>query len=265
MRLQSLCRKATSVLRAEAIILAIAAVTGAMPVWAHPEQHRVQKVQHRPLAHRLAQHVALHADVVPEHTTASTSSAAPDLQPVGALKDVRLTGPVTDSEAGPSSESTPGPVTVSDRDSEGWTTVDPDANSAGGWRAALDRIQDKALSLVGIRYRRGGNSPANGFDCSGFVQYVLSRAAGVHLARSAAAQASEGKPVALGDLHTGDLVFFHTFGRGITHVGLYLGHGDFIHAPSTGEHVRVENINQPYWQSHYVKAVRPDNSGPDNS
>lgn len=118
------------------------------------------------------------------------------------------------------------------------------------------RVENKAMSLIGVRYRSGGNSPVSGFDCSGFVQYVLREAAGLRLPHSAASQATAGQQVDRDDLRKGDLVFFQTFGHGISHVGLYLGHGEFIHAPSSGKRVRVENFNTPYWQRRYLRAAR---------
>ncbi|WP_428839507.1 C40 family peptidase [Burkholderia latens] len=121
---------------------------------------------------------------------------------------------------------------------------------------AFTRVQEKALSLVGIRYRYGGRSPQNGFDCSGFVQYVLNTAVGIRVGRTAASQAALGGTVTRDDLRVGDLVFFNTRGARFSHVGLYMGNGRFVHAPSTGGRVRVEDLDSPYWRAHYTTAKR---------
>ncbi|WP_414706819.1 C40 family peptidase [Ralstonia sp. UBA689] len=120
----------------------------------------------------------------------------------------------------------------------------------------LERLRQSALNLVGIRYRYGGNAPQTGFDCSGLVQYVLRYTAGMHVGRTAASLAGEGRPVGREQLQLGDLVFFNTRGAGYSHVGIYLGRGQFVHAPSAGGRVRVENLAGSYWQSHYVGARR---------
>lgn len=130
------------------------------------------------------------------------------------------------------------------------------AMGADATRDPAAYVQEKALSLVGIPYRRGGTSPKSGFDCSGFVQYVLRAATGVRIARTAASQAREGLPVGQGQLHVGDLVFFNTLGRKFSHVGLYLGNDQFVHSPSKGGHVRLESLRSPYWQRHYVTGER---------
>ncbi|WP_233875028.1 C40 family peptidase [Paraburkholderia adhaesiva] len=122
--------------------------------------------------------------------------------------------------------------------------------------SALERLQSEALSLVGIRYRYGGSSPQSGFDCSGFVRYVLRKADSLHVGRTAASMAAEGQTVSEGDLRMGDLVFFDTRGGRFSHVGIYLGRGRFIHAPSRGGRVRVEDLGQAYWQEHFVGARR---------
>jgi cell wall-associated NlpC family hydrolase len=93
-----------------------------------------------------------------------------------------------------------------------------------------------AARELGVPYRYGGSSP-NGFDCSGLIAYVYGRL-GIQLPHNAAAQYGYGHPVDSGHLKPGDLVFFH----GLGHVGLYIGHGNFIHAPRSGERVSIQSL-----------------------
>ena len=123
----------------------------------------------------------------------------------------------------------------------------------------LGSLLDKAEDCLGIPYRRGGASP-KGFDCSGFVRFVFG-SVGIQLDRSSAAQAKQGEPIALAQIQPGDLLFFNTRGvrKGISHVGIYLGQGQFIHASSLrgpGTHcVKVANLAQEYFSRRLV-AVR---------
>lgn len=111
-----------------------------------------------------------------------------------------------------------------------------------------------ALTARGIRYRWGGTS-RRGFDCSGFTRYLMARNLGIELPHSASAQARYGKKVAFEDLQEGDLVFFRTYRRGISHVGVYVGNNRFIHAPRTGRSVAVDAI-AGYWRNRYATARR---------
>ena len=104
-----------------------------------------------------------------------------------------------------------------------------------------DKVVKYAKHLLGVRYVYGGSSPASGFDCSGFVRYVYGHF-GVRLAHSSFAQFTSGLKVSRGALHPGDLVFFD--GEG--HVGIYVGHNRFIHAPHSGTRVRIEQFGGWY-------------------
>lgn len=122
-----------------------------------------------------------------------------------------------------------------------------------------DRAADiaiEALSLVGIRYRYGGNSPEQGLDCSGLVRYVFREAGGTNLPRTSNEMSQRGQPVDKQDLQPGDLVFFNTLNRAFSHVGIYLGNNQFIHAPSTGRNVRVEDMDMSYWKTRFNGARR---------
>lgn len=113
-----------------------------------------------------------------------------------------------------------------------------------------------ALSLRRVRYRFGGHDPATGLDCSGLVRYVFGRTFGLQLPHSARRQFRLGQHVARAHLQAGDLVFFRTHGHGVSHVGLYLGGGLFLHAPAPGQRVRVDRLDARYWTHRYVGARR---------
>ena len=118
------------------------------------------------------------------------------------------------------------------------------------------QIAIEALSLVGIRYRYGGNSPEQGLDCSGLVRYVFREAGGTDLPRTSNEMSRRGQPVDKQDLQPGDLVFFNTLNRAFSHVGIYLGNNEFVHAPSAGRNVRVENMDMTYWKTRFNGARR---------
>ena len=116
----------------------------------------------------------------------------------------------------------------------------------------------QALFAVGVRYHYGGNSPDTGFDCSGLVAHVFDRAWGVALPRSAEEQRNVGRAVKRAELQPGDLVFYNTRNRPFSHVGIYLGDGNFVHAPRPGQRVRIESIDTPYWRARFSGARRLD-------
>lgn len=109
-----------------------------------------------------------------------------------------------------------------------------------------------ATDLIGTPYRNGG-STVDGFDCSGFVQYVYAQH-GVYIPRTVRRQAEVGSKVR--NAQAGDLVFFATDGHGPTHVGIALGPDRFIHAPSSRGVVRVEPFASAYWSSRFLEARR---------
>ena len=110
-----------------------------------------------------------------------------------------------------------------------------------------------SMDLVGTPYRWGGSTDT-GFDCSGMIQYVYKNALGVNLPRSSRDMAAASRTISTRDLQTGDLVFFNTSGSGISHVGLYLGGGKFLHAPRSGSTVQTESLSKPYYAQRLVKA-----------
>ena len=126
------------------------------------------------------------------------------------------------------------------------------------WQDKAQEVLISALSLTGIQYKYGGNSPATGFDCSGFVRYVFRNAANLSLPPTARAIAQIGKSVKKDELQPGDLVFFNTLKSAFSHVGIYLGDNKFIHAPSKGKSVQVESMQNSYWSSRFEGAQRLD-------
>jgi cell wall-associated NlpC family hydrolase len=138
----------------------------------------------------------------------------------------------------------------------------PGTSSAQGlmqWAGA--KTQDllaTSLSLMGVKYRVGSNDPGVGFDCSGFVQHVYKQAVGLLLPHSAYSMSLQGKTVAVNDLQPGDLVFFNTVRRQFSHVGIYIGENRFIHAPSHGKGVQVDDMNDIYWGRRFNGARRLD-------
>ena len=111
-----------------------------------------------------------------------------------------------------------------------------------------------ALALRGIPYRNGGTD-VQGFDCSGFTQYVFSRY-GIALPRDVRSQYSLGRPLEPQEISPGDLVFFATDSPGVSHVAIAIGGDGFVHAPSTWGVVRVEHLSGSYWSRRYVGARR---------
>ena len=122
----------------------------------------------------------------------------------------------------------------------------------------------QAISAIGVHYKFGGNSPESGIDCSGLVGYVFNKAWGTQLPRTSAELSQLGKHIAKSQLEPGDLVFYNTRNNQFSHVGIYLGDDQFIHAPSRGKRVRIENMNSVYWTSRFNGArrlVKPDRMG----
>lgn len=122
--------------------------------------------------------------------------------------------------------------------------------------AAANAVLMRAISLVGTPYRYGGNTPEGGFDCSGLVNYVYRDMLDLRLPRTSRDLAAyQGPRIEPEKLATADLVFFGSGGT-VTHVGIYVGEGRFVHAPSTGGTVRLDHLDGSYWRRHYSGAKR---------
>jgi cell wall-associated NlpC family hydrolase len=109
--------------------------------------------------------------------------------------------------------------------------------------------------MVGKPYRFGGVSPYSGFDCSGLVHFSF-KEAGRSVPRSTEEQLRASTPLGRPALRRGDLLFFHHQGKANSHVGIYLGAGQFVHAPSSGKHVRTDRLDAPYWHKAFSQARR---------
>jgi len=118
-----------------------------------------------------------------------------------------------------------------------------------------DRLVSRAMTYLGTPYRPGGISPRTGFDCSGFVYYLYGAVFGQTIPRMPDGMAREGTPIARSDLKPGDIVFFG-FGRTFTHVGIYAGNDQFVHATHRGSPVSLTSLDADYYRQHYMTAVR---------
>lgn len=132
------------------------------------------------------------------------------------------------------------------------------AQSAGSARGTVGSLIERASSYLGIKYRLGGDGPTDGgFDCSGLVRKVFGDAIGLSLPRTAHEMARVGDTVRNKDeLKPGDLVFFKTMRQTFSHVGIYLGDNRFLHAPSAGGRVRVDDMRDSYWVKAFKGARR---------
>ncbi|AET89549.1 MULTISPECIES: C40 family peptidase [Caballeronia] len=141
------------------------------------------------------------------------------------------------------------------------------ASNPGGAKSFLSGVASKAgdvvvgaLNMIGVRYRWGGNTPDSGLDCSGFVRYVFQDTLGMTLPRRAEEMSRVGEKVTVADLKPGDLVFFNTMRRSFSHVGIYIGDNKFVHSPSTGSTIRVDDMEDGYWEKRFQGARRIDNA-----
>ncbi len=115
-------------------------------------------------------------------------------------------------------------------------------------------VVSDAMNYMGVPYVFGGNTPSSGFDCSGYVRYVFANA-GIYLPRTADVQYNCGYAVSTSELAPGDLVFFETYCPGPSHVGIYVGDGNFIHA-SSSRGVTISSLSSSYYSAHYLGARR---------
>jgi cell wall-associated NlpC family hydrolase len=125
--------------------------------------------------------------------------------------------------------------------------------------AKANEVMFTAMQQVGKPYRYGGNSPTTGFDCSGLIDYVFNESISMKLPRTVKEFKALPVPVIdKKDLQSGDLIIFATGrGRKADHAGIYVGQGRFVHAPSSGGKVRLDKLNDDYWQHSFLTGKRP--------
>ena len=145
----------------------------------------------------------------------------------------------------------------------GWCSGDYISNIREGSLPSYGNTDDEKINNVlkvareqlGKPYVYGATGP-DSFDCSGLTSYVFKNGAGITLPRTSKDQSTAGRYVSKSELQPGDLIFFNTSGSGISHVGIYIGNNEMIHAPSSGKNVEVTKITSNYWASKYVTARR---------
>ena len=142
----------------------------------------------------------------------------------------------------------PGRVTVEPR------SLDDPWKSPKGDTAVGGAIAEVAMGMVGTRYRYGGTDPTQGFDCSGLVHYAYEQA-GYSVPRTSQELFRAVRKIAVGEADPGDLMFFQDQTK-LSHVGIYLGDGLFVHAPASGQNVAVASLDSPYYQAHLVAVGR---------
>lgn len=180
-----------------------------------------------PLTHTVAPGENLYRISLRYGTTTAALQAANRLETDGVRAGQVLVIPVPAATAAPAAASVPAPADV---------------------RAVAARY-------LGVPYRLGGTDPATGLDCSGFTSVVFA-ALGVRLPRTSAEQYATGDPVDTSDLQPGDLVFFDTTGEGVSHVGIYLGDGSFVHAATFPPRVTTSRLDEVYYATRYLGARR---------
>ncbi|MBC3303487.1 C40 family peptidase [Pseudomonas sp. SWRI18] len=129
--------------------------------------------------------------------------------------------------------------------------------------ASIDGVVDRAHELLGTPYKWGGTSAEQGFDCSSLLVYLFKTEANITLPRTTTAmQRSTAATIKRNALKPGDAVFFKGNGRGqVSHVGLYIGEGKFIHSPRTGKNIRIDSLSNRYWNKQYTTAKRFHSAG----
>ena len=151
----------------------------------------------------------------------------------------------------------PGPKVDTDRqevESRTETPTTSSTRSASKSNATGDKLVSLAQGVLGSPYKYGGSSP-RGFDCSGLVYYTHNKL-GIAVPRTTGQQARHAGTLQLSEVEPGDILFFKIYGNRISHVGIYAGNNQFIHAPKSGKFVSYASINDPFWRQRFVKAGR---------
>ena len=201
------------------------------------------------------------------NTNAGTNSGiATSIKASGAATIAAITNFAGITGVAPTSSAATQPLLGNINTSGTATTSSTSPTSPSTTSLALARLQDitnraselavQAMSMLGINYRYGGTSPETGLDCSGLVRYVFKEAWGTDLPRTSAEISRIGERVDKLDLRPGDLVVDNPLRRGFSHVGIYLGDRKFIHSPSAGGQVRIEDMDLAYWKKRFNGARR---------
>ena len=135
------------------------------------------------------------------------------------------------------------------------STSSSSSSSSSSSNSKVEKVISTAKSKLGCKYVWGAQGP-NTFDCSGLMVYCFKNAAGINLPRTSKEQSNYGTKVSKSNLQTGDLVFFNTSGKGVSHVGLYIGDGNMLHSPRSGDVVKIVSINTSYYNSRFVTGRR---------
>src|SRR4051812_1101857 len=131
-----------------------------------------------------------------------------------------------------------------------------DQSSNPGYLQRARDITAQALSFLGVNYKWGSSSPERGFDCSGLVMHVFQQVTGLVLPRNSQSMSKVGEKIDKTDLQPGDLVFFNTRRRPNSHVGIYIGDEQFVHAPGRGGEVEISDMQESYWKKRFTGARR---------
>ncbi|KQX97165.1 hydrolase [Rhodanobacter sp. Root480] len=187
----------------------------------------------------------------------ATTAAAPAVAPLPIFASVSLAG--ADAAAFPALLAHRNVAHVAPVKPDMATAADEEAEDVVGVTDLRKALIAMAMKLRDTRYVRGGRDPSTGFDCSGFVRYVFAHAVGMQLPTNSAAQFLAGLKVKRADMKPGDLVFFRTSGKHrVSHVGIYISDGRFIHSPTTGKSVEISSLETGYWAKRFVGAKRPE-------
>lgn len=136
-------------------------------------------------------------------------------------------------------------------------TPTKETHASPNWEQKANKViaLAKKKKEEGAKYAKRKKGP-NEFDCSGFTKYIYENAIDIQLPHSSKGQAQKGKTIERSKIRKGDLLFFNTNGEGISHVGIYMGNGEMIHAANERDHIIITNLSESYWKKRYVKAQR---------